>query len=84
MNPKSDAALAFSFRTTKVGDVTILRGGIAVTVLRGEAARNFLVEMSNASFSHRQQAMARFTGNYKRGNEHFAASHPRNRRQNDA
>ena len=79
MDPKRDGDLGFSFRTTKGGDVTILRSRAVVTVLRDEAARHFLAEMSSASFSHQQQAMARSTGNYKRGNERVAANHPRNR-----
>jgi hypothetical protein len=79
MDPKRDGDLGFSFRTIG-GDVTILRSGAVVTVLRDEAARHFLAEMSDAPFSDQQQAMARLTGNYKRGNERVAANHPRNRR----
>jgi hypothetical protein len=79
MNPERDGDLAFSFRAAKGGDVTILRGGSAVTLLRGDAARRFLADMRDASFAEQQQAMARLTGNYKRGNERVAARHPRNR-----
>jgi hypothetical protein len=76
--------LAFSFSATKRGDVTIFRGGSTVTVLRGRSARRFLAEMENATFVAQQQLMARLTGNYKRGNERLAISHPRNRRPSDA
>jgi hypothetical protein len=47
--------------------------------LRGAAARDFLAEIDSVSFAQQQQLMARLTGNYKRGNERRAASHPRNR-----
>ena len=80
MATNSDDDLGFSFRPTKDGDVTILRDGHAVTLLRGDSAKSFLAEMREASFPDRQQLMARITGNYKRGNERLAASHPRNRR----
>ena len=80
MAPKNDDHLGFSFRTTKGGDVTILRNGGEVTVLRGDSAKGFLAEMREASLLEQQQLMARITGNYKRGNERLAASHPRNRR----
>jgi hypothetical protein len=75
-----DDDLGFSFRPTKDGGVTILRDGHAVTLLRGDSAESFLAEMREASFPDQQQLMARTTGNYKRGNERLAASHPRNRR----
>ena len=80
MAPKNDDDLGFSFRSTKDGDVAILRDGAAVTLLRGDSGKSFLAEMREASFADQQQLMARITGNYKRGNERLAASHPRNRR----
>jgi sulfur transfer complex TusBCD TusB component (DsrH family) len=76
--------LAFSFRSTKGGDVTVLRQGKVVTVLRGDSARSFLEESANASFLEQQQLMARITGNYKRGNERLAGGHPRNGGKSDA
>ena len=84
MAPKIDSELAFSFRQSKGGDVTILRSGNTVTVMRGDSARIFLAEIRDASFLEQQRLMARITGNYKRGNERLAASHPRNRGQGDA
>ena len=79
MAPQSDGDLAFSFRPTKGGEVTILRRGKVVTILRGDSALSFLAESGDASFLEQQQLMARVTGNYKRGNERLAAGHPRNR-----
>jgi hypothetical protein len=45
-------------------------------VLRGPRAQEFLAEVEGAD---EQQVMARWTGNYKRGNERAARDHPRNR-----
>lgn len=71
--------LGFSFRATKAGAVAIARGGRVVTVLRGDAARRFLAAVAGASADAAQQAMARATGNYRRGNERGVASRPRRR-----
>ena len=71
--------LGFAFRATKRGEVAISRHGRTVVILRGKAARAFLDDVADAGASARQQAMARVTGNYKRGNERSAAGHPRNR-----
>ena len=70
--------LGFSFRTMKAGDVSILRAGRVVTVLRGAAAGDFLAEVQGEAPGAAQQLMARATGNYKRGNERTAGRHPRN------
>jgi hypothetical protein len=43
-----------------------------VTILRGRAARQFLLKAAVASDAGQQQLMARVTGNYKRGNERRA------------
>ena len=61
--------LGFSYRATKAGAVAIARGGRVVTVLRGVAAQRFLAAVAGASAAAAQQAMARATGNYRRGNE---------------
>ena len=71
--------LGFSYRATKAGDVAIARGGRVVTVLRGDAARRFLAAVAGATAAAAQQAMARATGNYRRGNERGAAGRPRPR-----
>ena len=71
--------LGFSFRATRAGTVAIARGGRVVTVLRGDAARRFLAAVAGAPAAAAQPAMARVTGNYRRGNERTASAHPRNR-----
>jgi hypothetical protein len=67
--PPGDDDLGFSFVTRKSGEVSILRGGRVVTVLRGRAAQDFAARLAALSPAGQQQAMARVTGNYKRGNE---------------
>jgi hypothetical protein len=71
------AAGEFTFHASAGGDVTIRRGGRVVTVLRGRSAGAFLARVSGATDGERQRAMARVTGNYRRGNERLAASHRR-------
>lgn len=58
------------------GDVVISHHGKRAAVLRGRRADEFL---SDVERSDPQQLMARLTGNYRRGNEHDARDHPRNR-----
>ena len=83
MDPTSNGDLDFTFRAAKDGTVTILRRGKVVTILRSDAARSFLAEVVGSPLVDQQQLMARATGNYKRGNERLAASHPRNRGPGD-
>ena len=73
--------LGFSFQIGRDGEVAIYRQGRVVTTLRGRAALSFLADVDGAPEDAQQQAMARVTGNYKRGNERTAAEHPRNRRR---
>lgn len=72
--------LGFTFRERKSGEVEILHRGRLASTLRGKEALEFLAEMENSDSAASQQRMARITGNYKRGNERSASSHPRNRR----
>ncbi len=72
--------LGFRFRKNKNGEVVVTRGGKTVTTLRDTDAIDFLEEAEGADLFSQQQLMARITGNYKRGNEKLAVSHPRNRR----
>jgi len=72
-------ALGFTYKRSGDGEVAISRQGRVVTTLRGRAAQVFLAEVEGAPMDAQQQAMARATGNYKRGNERTAAEHPRNR-----
>jgi hypothetical protein len=72
--------LAFTYTARKTGEVHIHHHGRLAATLRGARAEDFLQEMADCDPSAGQQAMARLTGNYKRGNESKAAEHPRNRR----
>ena len=67
----------FSYDAYGDGTVTVAHHGRPVTTLRGERARRFLAEVHSGD---PQQVMARWTGNYRRGNERTARDHPRNRR----
>jgi|TARA_B100000959_G_C14966597_1_gene618002 hypothetical protein len=49
--------------------VTIFHQGSPVTSLKGRQALKFLFKMNGADFSEQQMAMAKMTGNFKRGNE---------------
>ena len=66
----------FSYRVGS-GEVAIRRDGRVVATLRGRAADAFLAKVASATPEELQLAMARATGNYRRGNERTAASHPR-------
>lgn len=64
----------FEYSTRGDGSVVITHHGRTATVLRGARAEEFLADAA----SDPQGAMARWTGNYKRGNERTAKRHPRN------
>ena len=66
----------FSFQTFADGAVKILHRGHHATTLRDARAVAFLDELEAGD---PQLVMARWTGNYKRGNERTAKDHPRNR-----
>lgn len=74
--------LGFTFRARKDGEVEILHHGRRAATLRGATALDFLATAAAGGEAELQQAMARLTGNYKRGNERTAAAHPRNRHRN--
>jgi hypothetical protein len=61
-----DADLGYSFSERRSGEVAIARDGRQVTVLRGAATERFRRLVARLG---EQQAMARTTGNYRRGNE---------------
>lgn len=65
----------FLFTVRADGSVVITHHGRAATVLRGGRAREFLNDVETDP----QEVMARWTGNYKHGNERTAKQHPRNR-----
>jgi hypothetical protein len=56
----------FSYRAAKDDTVFISWNGRQVTTLRGNRARQFLDEVARGG---EQAVMARYTGNFKRGNE---------------
>ena len=70
----------FEYDVQRGGDVVITHHGKRATVLRGPRAQEFIDEVEGApDVLSAQQVMARWTGNYKRGNERTARAHPRNR-----
>ncbi|GAA1970139.1 hypothetical protein [Catenulispora subtropica] len=68
-------ANGFTYDEHADGSVTILHHGRKAAVLRGDRAREFLDEVENGDA---QLVMARWTGDYRRGNERTARNHPRN------
>ncbi|CAL9407771.1 hypothetical protein [Streptomyces sp. enrichment culture] len=66
----------FAYTTGQDGTVQITHHGRPATTLRGARAARFLQEVTG----NPQLTMARWTGNYKRGNERTARNHPRNHR----
>ena len=66
----------FTYRRNGDGSVTIRHGGRPAATLRGTRAEEFLSEEASGD---EQLIMARWTGNYRRGNERTARNHPRNR-----
>ncbi|WP_129667015.1 hypothetical protein [Phytoactinopolyspora endophytica] len=68
-------AQGFDYTDRADGTVVITHNGRVATTLRGLRAQEFLDEVDDDP----QQVMARWTGNYKHGNERTARQHPRNR-----
>ena len=66
----------FRYTQRADGSVIITHEGQVAAVLRGKRAGQFLDDIDDDP----QLAMARWTGNYKRGNERIARNHPRNQR----
>ena len=59
----------FSYRVTRDGKVFVSWRGRTVTTLAGDRARTFLRKVEGVDSEQQQRAMARVTGNFKRGNE---------------
>jgi hypothetical protein len=59
----------FSYRRTKDGRVLIAHRGRDVVTLTGSRAARFSERAATAGEAELQLLMARFTGNFKRGNE---------------
>lgn len=70
----------FTFTRRGDGSVSITHHGRPATTLRGARAAEFLAEVEDgADPAWAQEVMARWTGNYRRGNERMGKNHPRNR-----
>ncbi|MEV0227689.1 hypothetical protein [Streptomyces sp. NPDC050704] len=67
----------FTYESHSDGTVTITHNTRPATTLRGPRATQFLAEVESGDS---QLVMARWTGNYKHGNERTARNHPRNAR----
>jgi hypothetical protein len=59
----------FSFRAHKDGTVRVAYRGKVVTTLAGKEASRFLARVEDADAAQVQLAMAKATGNFKRGNK---------------
>jgi hypothetical protein len=68
--------VGFDFVQRDSGAVIITHRGQHASTLRGTRATEFLDEVATGD---PQLVMARWTGNYKHGNERMAKDHPRNR-----
>ncbi|MCL3816941.1 hypothetical protein [Aeromicrobium wangtongii] len=66
----------FEYVSRADGSVIITHHGRVAARLRGGRAAEFLAEVEDDP----QLTMARWTGNYRHGNERVARQHPRNRR----
>ncbi|MGN9911088.1 hypothetical protein ACTMTJ_26370 [Phytohabitans sp. LJ34] len=65
----------FEYSVRADGTVLIRHRGRPATTVRGGRAAEFLAEVEEGD---PQQVMARWTGQYRRGNERTAKHHPRN------
>ena len=59
----------FTWTRRKNGDVVITHRGRPAGTVRGTAAETLVVTLTIADEGAQQHALARATGNYKRGNE---------------
>lgn len=73
-------ASGFEYAARADGSVIITHHGRRAAVLRGPRAEQFLAEVEAETERDAQGAMARWTGNYRRGNERTAKQHPRHPR----
>ena len=65
----------FDYQVRADGSVVITHRGRTATTVRRLKAAAFLAEVETGD---PQEVMARWTGNYRRGNERTARNHPRN------
>jgi len=66
----------FTYRAVKGNKVFITWSGKVVTTLSGEKAKKFLRRVEGATPHEAQLAMAKATGNFKRGNEKRRSTSP--------
>lgn len=78
--PRADDKLAaepFSYRASNDGKVFISFHGRQVMIVKGEEAAHLLDKLTRADARGVQFALAKITGNFKRGNEKLAKSRER-------
>lgn len=75
--PRMPRPHGFAYAADGDGTVRITHHDRAAATLRGPRAARFLAEVTAGD---PQLVMARWTGDYRRGNERTAREHPRNRR----
>lgn len=69
----------FAWQQRKDGSVAVSHGGRVVSVIAGREAERLAAKLATASEQDVQLALAKITGNFKRGNERTAGSHTRNK-----
>jgi hypothetical protein len=68
----------FTYRRNKNGSVVVFHHGRIAASLNKSDSVELIDGISGADAVEVQHALARLTGNYKRGNERLAKSHNRN------
>ena len=69
----------FTYAVRKDGSLDISHDSKSVMVVTGADAARLTRKLAGASAEQVQMALAKITGNFKRGNERIAANHLRNR-----
>ncbi|MBL8516119.1 MAG: hypothetical protein JNM76_04025 [Betaproteobacteria bacterium] len=69
----------FSYQIRKDGSVAVSHSGRVVSVIAGREGEKLAARLSGASVEDVQFALAKVTGNFKRGNERAAGNHARNK-----
>ena len=59
----------FTYQVTKDGNIRIAHEGKTVTILKGKPAARLMTAIASAEPDGVQLALAKATGNFKRGNE---------------
>lgn len=74
MSAVDDGAAPFAYRVTQDGRILISWRGRLVTTVAGAAAAKLRARLAGAGPQDVQLALAKATGNFKRGNERRAGS----------